>query len=749
MSFGTEEYYKRFIELQEKLRKSEEERLKLEMKFNEMVQVTREEEQMHYRKLRAQYKRFLEEDRRRQDRNERILRSLERIESRVAMLVAKTERFKLLRQQYQNFLDRIYRTKQAKIEDVKPKEVEKPKTDDILQSYIQNLSSKKLREMLRKEEDETFDSGHPFEGDYRPNYANSIADDIMSSIYSKPSKQHPREFNNNNIWGAKMRAKSSTEDGSDIDEIPYNSGVSEAVKNFVRMGKRDSLVEQPTKIDHSLPRIEKEAEETDQNIKIEEKLNTVDLIEPQNNFESLRNKRDVSKVESTLQPEQQVQQQIDEVDSKVSTQVQPEQTKEGIEEKQQVQVAVDESGQQNVERYTDQVQHYNLEQKHVDQGQFEQQSTEQTQFIQQHVDQGEFEQQQYTDQGQFEQQHYANNSNPKTEQQYEKIEEPILPTQQYDDQAQFVQQFNKTEQPVQEQHFESEQPIPSQQFDDQGQYDENGQLIQEQQYDGEPQIPTQQYDDQGQFVQQYDTSEQQLYDQSGQQYDENGQPVQQITEQGQFVQQYDESGQHIQQYDEQYGQQYDQHGQYLQQYDETGQPIQQYDESGQPLQQYDESGQPIQQYDGTGQSIQQYDEQPVQQYDESGQPIQQYDENGQPIQQYDETGQAIQQYGENGQPIQQYDETGQPIQQYDENAQYYGDQSNVQYDENGQMIQHYDQPYDGVVEHQNEVEGDDQSVPAPSEPKKSNILELLDTDTESMKQESKVSHDSDFDFSNE
>ncbi|KRT79293.1 hypothetical protein AMK59_7530, partial [Oryctes borbonicus] len=110
MSFlrGTEEYYQKFLELQEKLRKSEEERLLLEMKFNEMVQVTREEEQAYYRKLRNQYKRFLEEDRRRQERNERIMRILERIESRAAVLAAKTERFELLRQQYQAYLQRVF-----------------------------------------------------------------------------------------------------------------------------------------------------------------------------------------------------------------------------------------------------------------------------------------------------------------------------------------------------------------------------------------------------------------------------------------------------------------------------------------------------------------------------------------------------------------------------------------------------------------------------------------------------------------
>ncbi|KAL3287106.1 hypothetical protein HHI36_001587 [Cryptolaemus montrouzieri] len=110
-NYKSPEYYHKFLELQEKLRKSEEERLKLEIKFNEMVQRSKEEEQQYYKRLRHQYKHFVEADRYRTERNEQILQALERIEMKISMLSAKTERFKILRHQYQTFLNRVHYNK--------------------------------------------------------------------------------------------------------------------------------------------------------------------------------------------------------------------------------------------------------------------------------------------------------------------------------------------------------------------------------------------------------------------------------------------------------------------------------------------------------------------------------------------------------------------------------------------------------------------------------------------------------------
>ncbi|VEN63680.1 unnamed protein product, partial [Callosobruchus maculatus] len=219
MSFGTsfdermETYYQRFIDLQEKLRKSEEDRLKLEMKFNEMLQISREEERSHYRRLRSQYKRFLDEDRKRQERNEKIMRALERIESRISLLSSKTERFKHLRTQYKSYFQRVNLQSQTAepVEEnyypensynpVEMKSTMKKANEDkleILEKYLKSLNShkkvsygldtskapnyeedlKKL-DMFSKNMKDGFDS----------NKANSIAEEIMNSIYSRHYKK--------------------------------------------------------------------------------------------------------------------------------------------------------------------------------------------------------------------------------------------------------------------------------------------------------------------------------------------------------------------------------------------------------------------------------------------------------------------------------------------------------------------------------------------------------------------------------
>jgi hypothetical protein len=50
--------------------------------------------------LRERYESFLEEEKQRRERNGRILQALDRIESRTAILTAKSERLRLLRVSY-------------------------------------------------------------------------------------------------------------------------------------------------------------------------------------------------------------------------------------------------------------------------------------------------------------------------------------------------------------------------------------------------------------------------------------------------------------------------------------------------------------------------------------------------------------------------------------------------------------------------------------------------------------------------
>ncbi|KAJ9577315.1 hypothetical protein L9F63_006154 [Diploptera punctata] len=90
-------FYRKMSDLQEKLRRSEEERLQLEEKFALLMRACRDEEEVRLNNLRERYETFLDEEKHRKERNDRILQTLDRIENRAAILTAKSERLKLLR----------------------------------------------------------------------------------------------------------------------------------------------------------------------------------------------------------------------------------------------------------------------------------------------------------------------------------------------------------------------------------------------------------------------------------------------------------------------------------------------------------------------------------------------------------------------------------------------------------------------------------------------------------------------------
>lgn len=372
-------------------------------------------------------------------------------------------------------------------------------------------------------------------------------------------------------------------------------------------------------------------------------------------------------------------------------------------------------------------------------------------------------------------------------QQYDENGQPLYS---YDVNGQLIQSYEGNGHSYHTGYDENGQPIG-------GNYDENGQPILQQHYDenGQP-IFQQHYDENGQPIlqQNYDETGQPILHQN---YDEHGQPIyhQQFDEHGQVLlqQQYDENGlptnqQYVEHDQASFHQQYDEHGQpVFPQYDEQGQPIghQQYETDKTQNEQYDQFGQPIIHYDEHGQHI-------PQEYDSAGQPIitnpqyhenAQYDENGQPIPQYDENGQFMVQH----QFDVQYDENGQPIShpQAYEDQPHFHDNTNQELDGNQQLDGSEDpvQPsadelsIQGSSECKENLKADDvtnipknsdafgetvvnendnsnlpdpkQEIPAADIKKSNNVLDLLDTDTESVKQNtSKISNDSDFDFSN-
>lgn len=332
---------------------------------------------------------------------------------------------------------------------------------------------------------------------------------------------------------------------------------------------------------------------------------------------------------------------------------------------------------------------------------------------------------------------------------------------------------------------------------DQQQYDQQQYDLQsydQQQYD--PQQCDQQQYDQQQYDQQlygrtneqtYGTSdqEQQQYDQ--QSYDQTSGQSYGIVDQDQ--QQYDQANEQIygtsdhdqHQYDRQsYGQTGEQpygagdqdQQQYNQQpYDQVNE--QTYGTSDQDQQQHNQTEE--QTYASADQVQQQYSQQSYDQtgyagdqyyqgeYDQNDPQYynQQYDENGHPMQYYDQTGEAVQpNCDENGQSIEQEynNQTEQPVQQNYEGTEYaYDNHQENQYTEN-KIVDDVENIADNKnqaeeksanLELQPETDGTDTRYDdEPTSPQAINVAKMLDTDTESIKQDTKISNDSDFDFSN-
>ncbi|XP_046750915.1 uncharacterized protein LOC124414071 isoform X2 [Diprion similis] len=111
--YDSQDFYKKMIELQERLRKSEEEKMKLEERFNLLSQDSRNRREACINNLRMRYIEFLEEQRLRDERNHEILGALDKIDGSLARMTARTDRLGILRKQYEAYLLRLYANRSA------------------------------------------------------------------------------------------------------------------------------------------------------------------------------------------------------------------------------------------------------------------------------------------------------------------------------------------------------------------------------------------------------------------------------------------------------------------------------------------------------------------------------------------------------------------------------------------------------------------------------------------------------------
>ncbi|XP_065072542.1 titin-like [Ochlerotatus camptorhynchus] len=106
-------YQLRFMEMENKIKKCELERAELEQRFSQLMRERQECERAAARQLKLKYKRMMELDRQRADRNESLLRMLHKIDQQATSLAAKTDRLKMLKTQYESYLIRSWSSQRA------------------------------------------------------------------------------------------------------------------------------------------------------------------------------------------------------------------------------------------------------------------------------------------------------------------------------------------------------------------------------------------------------------------------------------------------------------------------------------------------------------------------------------------------------------------------------------------------------------------------------------------------------------
>ncbi|CAG9770158.1 unnamed protein product [Ceutorhynchus assimilis] len=796
-----EEYYQKFVDLQEKLKKSEEERFILETKFNDMVQVAKEEEQAHYRKLRSQYKRFLEEDKKRQDRNERIIRNLERIETRISMLSAKTDRINLLRRQYQNFLLRIANpNRERKLPDsgisrersfIREEPLKKQQgplfRDDfslptnninlkqplfehptsfeknhhqsneekieILDRYLQSISTQRCRDLINQEK--TCTRSNPFcKDDCAPsgNHATAIADDIMNSIYSRYYNKVDENLGNHGTEPT-------------VEDLEHARNMKAFESKF---GALDKTCDNESMGEHE------DKNETKPSVYLNEKIDvTVTEDKDYKSIEIVMNAKDQisNETTNTQHKSENIVNEAETIKPKPSAIIIP---NDSFNIQQAIIDPIDSSSTENVILISNENPQPQYEDTIAAEEMYQHPDNEETTQLQANISEVYQQPDQPLDNQDMSpevthQTLLANQTQEVYDQSQEKAhfdqseEEQEVQYEQSVPISQIIQPLNNAE--IENKEHQQETPSPNdqaqvpQKHSVENEHIENKASIDDQQnelnqeYNPQTQFdPTQYVDENGQPLQ-YDPS----YDQ--QQFDENGQPIHYDPASG-----YDQYGQPIL---------YDQHGQIVQpQYEENGLIIPQYDENGQLIILYDQSGNVYgqneqQQYDPNGEVYEQYDQNV--QYDENGQPIYDpsYNYEADPNQQGYEADSNQQGYevdpnqqGYEVDPNQQKYEADPNQQKYDDHYRAVDDQGFAAVKDD-QIVDEgkNDNKDEGEREIKDEIGNDDkddgQEKHEILETKDKNdvekvakVMDILDTDTESTKQNtSKISNDTDFDFS--
>lgn len=436
-------------------------------------------ERAHYRKLRAQYKRFLEEDRKRQERNERLIRHLERIETRIAMLSAKTERINQLRRQYQGFFTPNCLPEPR----TTPPDRSNEETIQILNNYLEALSRK---------------------GNLEPsaNHAAAYADGILSSICSR---HYQKDLH---LIRKKTRVPNQAEEAEETAPDPETIQIHiEAVE--VPKSEPEEVFKVLQEITVAEPFTEPAS---DKSVPLEQK--TLNLVP-----ESLEDNQKSSEqqnplLEDTLGSTQDLQ----EIGIEAPSESQP--LEEGT-NTQNLADEVQELCQQNDEPEPNEQQNGNKEPEiHQKSDKPESEMVdEEPELYQEHVKLEPQDQQNIA--GEPEMHQKSDNVEPNVDEEPELYQEDVKPVPDDQENPESHQQIESNDQPFAEDN-QTEEIMP--QYEETPGYDQYGQLLL---YNQLGELVQPRYDETGHILAELDSEGQPLtlYDQNGQQYDHNRQPV--------------------------------------------------------------------------------------------------------------------------------------------------------------------------------------------------------------------------------
>ncbi|XP_022089106.1 uncharacterized protein LOC110978421 [Acanthaster planci] len=116
MATDNVEFYERMQKLQAVQQQREKQRLSLEQEFNSYLKSDRRLNNVRASKLQSYWAKVCEDERRSRARNEQLLREYERVEAHVAALSARTDRLRLIKDQYEKQIEMMYPRWQEQVE---------------------------------------------------------------------------------------------------------------------------------------------------------------------------------------------------------------------------------------------------------------------------------------------------------------------------------------------------------------------------------------------------------------------------------------------------------------------------------------------------------------------------------------------------------------------------------------------------------------------------------------------------------